>query len=706
MIEIGCEELPALVQESAARHLMEVLRDELKERGFETGDGRSFATPRRIATVLEVSPFSKILEDLKLGPPLKIAYDAEGRPTKALLKFLERWGLGPEDVVEVKGEKGQYVGVRVKRGGEFVGDVLGDILEKYVKGVPLPKRMRWDDSGLTFIRPIRWLVAMLEEEVLPVRLGKIVADRITYTARFPTAERVEIPSAGDYETLLEERGVIPDFSKRLSHVRSQVERFFPVNPEDYELYETDVNSLLYEITGLVEKGYAVYGNYNREFLKELYPEVITAAMVFHQRYVPHIENSQLKAGFVAFSNNPKGLTLHKRGYENVLRARLNDALFYKREDLKRDLAFYVENLKSISWIRGLGTLYDRMLKVKRLSLSMPLPEGVDRDVLEFVATHYLFDTATSMIRDGKEFTKLEGRIGYYYAREILTRKWGDEEKAERYALGIYEARLPKGKKFPTTLEGLIVAVADALTTVDGLLSIDYKWSSSRDPLGIRMQIRRFVSLLMYPVSGRILGRRPLHDFLRLTETYGEKEEVWYAMIEESLTASLAWVLSVVQPDFYPRNPSTILFTYDGKNLFLSAVKARAYENVIVGENEEKFATILKRLRRIFTAKPKKFLREDDPQRVLAYEKALEESVNRIEGEHLSRIRGISPEGESPRTILKVFEDYLKQILNLYGVLDRFFAEVPVMVQDERVRERRMALLRRALDLIDEILPRR
>jgi len=165
LVELGCEEIPAFVQEGAASFLLDFLVKNLRDRGFSVGSGRYFATPTRLAALVDVEPVSTTVEEERVGPPAKVAYDPHGRPTMALVKFAESVGARPEDAYVVEKGKGKYVAVKVKRGGEHLKDVLGGILEEYVRNVPLPKRMRWDDSGLTFIRPIRWLVVLLGKEV-------------------------------------------------------------------------------------------------------------------------------------------------------------------------------------------------------------------------------------------------------------------------------------------------------------------------------------------------------------------------------------------------------------------------------------------------------------------------------------------------------------------------------------------------------------
>ncbi|NPB03813.1 MAG: glycine--tRNA ligase subunit beta [Thermotogae bacterium] len=704
LVEIGCEELPAFVQEKLASDLSEFVAERLKDFGFEVESIKQFATPLRVGALWRVSPVSKVFEEEKVGPPRKVAYDSQKHPTLALLKFAESLGKDPKEAYVVKRGKGEYVAFKVKKGGQRVGEVMENILSSFVREVPLPKRMKWDDSGVTFIRPIRWLVVLLENEHLPVRLGNLWSDRYTYSGRLPRRLKIPIGEAGDYEKLLREVGVLPVFQERLLHIKEEVKRFFKVDPEEYEAYETDVEALLYEITGLVEKGYAVYGGFPPSFLNLLYPEVIMAAMTAHQRYVPHLEEGQLKAGFVAFSNNPKGLELHRKGYESVLKARLEDALFYKTEDLKRPLSYYVENLKNITWIRGLGSLYDRMERVKGMVRNFPLPSRADRKIIDFVATHYLFDTATSMIRDGKEFAKLEGKIGYYYARDKLTEMWDDPAKANRWAVGIYEAHLPKGRKFPKTLEGTAVAIADALTTTDGLLQIDYRWTSSKDPLGIRTNVRRFLALLLYDSNGYIFGRHDLRTYLRLTRTFTHRRKEWEGLLTDSLVNALRWVQMVFSYPYYPKDPSLILQTYDSENVFTSAVRARAYEKIIRGENREKFSTVVKRLKRILKSEARRLLKDESPQVSATYEGKLRNAVEHIEKDHLHSLENLNLNEISPMKLLDLYENYLNAVLDLYGVLDEFFSHVPVMVEDENVRENRLSLLKRAFDLINRIIP--
>jgi len=176
------------------------------------------------------------------------------------------------------------------------------------------------------------------------------------------------------------------------------------------------------------------------------------------------------------------------------------------------------------------------------------------------------------------------------------------------------------------------------------------------------------------------------------------------LIEDALPNALAWLQDVFKYEHYPENPSLILLTYDGENVFLSAIKARAYEKVIRGENREKFETIVKRLRRITKSEAKKLLKEDDPSKVRAYEERLREVLRTIGEGPLSTVRAVDPTSEGAENILKAYEDYLNALLSLYEALDEFFTHVPVMVESETDRSRRLTLLKEALSLVDEILP--
>jgi glycyl-tRNA synthetase beta chain len=686
LIEIGCEEIPAFVQEGLGKYLHDFLVQRLRELNFEVEEGKHFATPTRVASLVRVEPYSKEVFVERKGPPLKVAYDEKGNPTPSLLSFLKSLNANLEDTLIIKEGEKEYVGVRLKRGGEFVGEHVGNIVLEFINAAPLPKRMRWDNSGLTFIRPIRWILCLLEDEVIKFKVGNIESSNFTYTPRVPERRKIYLERAGDYEKVLEENGIIPNFEKRKERIKEETEKFFKISPEVFENFNVDVEYLIYEIAGLVEKGYAIYGRFDEKFLKELYPEVITTAMVTHQRYIPHIENGDLKAGFVVFSNNPKGLERQVRGFENVLRARLDDALFYKTEDLKKSPDHFVENLKGITWLKGVGSLYDKVERVEVVSSRISELVGMEASKVTKVARYYLFDISTSMIGEGKEFTKLEGKIGYYYWREI----YGEED----FARAIYDSHLPKGRDFPKTKEGHIVALADSLVQIKGLLDMGYKWTSSRDPLGIRASARRFVSLLLYDNENFVLGKIPFSEFLNLISPHSA---IFLSLIEDILPSALEFLQNRFNYPYYPKSGDFAVLTFRAKNLLLEMVKARVLEDLV----SERFITITKRVKNILESKPGRFLDDSGNE---YYEKKLEEYLLHLEGK-LKRAKETEKviwnlEGEK---VFEVWMGYGKELLGLYEVLDEFFANVPVMVSDEKKRERRLNLIRRAYDFISEII---
>ncbi len=685
LIELGCEEIPAFVQEGAAEFLHNFLVQRLKELNFKVEGGKYFATPRRLAALIKVSPYSEEVLIEKKGPPLKVAYDDKGNPTKALLSFLKGIGANLEDVYTIREGDKEYVGVKVKGGGEFIGDVIGNLILEYIGSVPLPKRMRWDNSGITFIRPIRWILCILEDEVLNFRLGNISSSNITYLSRVPENRSVVIDKAEYYERILEENDIIPDFQKRKKRIKEEIEKFFPIIEGDFERYNVDVENLIYEITGLVEKGFAIYGKFDESFLKNLYPDVITVAMVSHQRYVPHIENGRLHAGFVAFSNNPKNLSGQVKGFENVLKARLNDALFYKNEDLKRPLDWYVGNLRNILWLKGVGTLYDKTQKVLEVVKNLP-DVGINENLI-FVAKHYLFDTATSMIADGKEFTKLEGKIGYYYVKDIT----GNENLAR----AIYDSHLPKGNEFPKTYEGHIVALADNIVQIRGLLDMGYKWTSSRDPLGIRMSARKLIALLLYDNNGITLGRKPLKGFLKF---FDKHSDAVVSLIEELLPTSVEYLQRIFNYPYYPIKGKFTQLTFKGENLFLECVKAKVLEVILLGGDAERFITITKRVKNILEAKPTKFLKDEGGYE--RYEEALKDYLSQLE---ISLSKALKWENLDNEGVFSLWNEYMGNLMGLYDILDEFFSNVPVMVEDEGKRNYRLNLLKKAYGLIGEVL---
>ncbi len=686
LVEIGCEEIPAFVQENLARYLHDFLVQRLRELNFEVDEGRYFATPTRIASLIKVEPHSKEVLVERKGPPLKLAYDEGGNPTSSLLSFLRSVGANIDETFVMREGEREYVGVRVKMGGEFIGEHMGNIILEFINTAPLPKRMRWDNSGLTFIRPIRWIVCMLDNEVLRFRLGSLESSNLTFISRFPEKRKVRLEKAGDYERILEENGIIPDFRKRKERIRKETENFFRLVDEDFERLSVEIENLIYEIAGLVEKGYAIYGRFDERFLKEIYPEVITTAMVSHQRYIPHIEGGDLKAGFVVFSNNPNGLEKQVKGFESVLRARLEDALFYKTEDLKKNPDYFVENLKNILWLKGVGSLYDKINEVEKISSRISDLVRVEVSQVQKVARYYMFDVSTSMVGEGKEFAKLEGKIGYYYWKEF----YGDE----MFARAIYDAHLPKGKDFPKTKEGHIVAVADTIAQIRGLLDMGYKWTSSRDPLGIRALARRLVLLLLYDNNKFILGKLSFSEFLQFLSDHSE---IFLSLIEDNLPSALEFLQARFGYPFYPKSGYFAILTFRGKNLFLDMVKARVLEEIV----SERFITITKRVKNILESKPSKFLEDTGNE---DYEKKLGDFLLILEDKLMK-----AKDAEKVlwdldgKEVFEVWMDYGRAILGLYDILDEFFSHVPVMVSDEEKRKRRLGLMERVYGFICEMV---
>ncbi len=686
LVEIGCEEIPAFVQESLARYLHDFLVQRLRELNFEVDKGRYFATPTRIASLIKVEPYSNEVLLEKKGPPLKLAYDEGGNPTSSLLSFLRSVGANLDDTFVMREGEREYVGVRVKKGGEFIGEHMGNIILEFINTAPLPKRMRWDNSGLTFIRPIRWIVCMLDNEVLSFRLGNLESSNLTFISRFPERRKVRLEKAGDYERILEENGIVPDFNKRKERIRKETEKFFRLVDEDFERLSVEVENLICEIAGLVEKGYAIYGRFDERFLKDIYPEVITTAMVSHQRYIPHIEGGDLKAGFVVFSNNPNGLEKQIKGFESVLRARLEDALFYKTEDLKKNPDYFADNLKKILWLKGIGSLYDKIKEVEKISSKISDLVKVEVSQVQKVARYYLFDVSTSMVGEGKEFAKLEGKIGYYYWREF----GGDE----MFARAIYDAHLPKGKDFPKTREGHIVAVADTIAQIKGILDTGYKWTSSRDPLGIRALARRLILLLLYDNNKFILGKLSFSEFLQFLSDHSE---IFLSLIEDTLPSALEFLQGRFGYPFYPKSGHFAVLTFRGKNLFLDMVKARVLEEIV----SERFITITKRIKNILESKPSKFLEDTGDE---DYEKKLGDFLLILE----DKLRKAKDTEKvlwdlDGKEVFEVWMDYGRAILDLYDILDEFFSHVPVMVSDEEKRKRRLGLMERAYSFICEVV---
>lgn len=478
LLEIGTEEIPARFLPDAQRQLADKMTAALADLRLRHGAVTPYATPRRLAVIVEnlAAQQEDLTEEVR-GPAQRAAYDADGEPTKALLGFCRGQGVTPADtfIRDVNGTP--YVFARRHQQGQPAQAVLPEALAGVITSLEFPRPMRWGSGTWRFVRPVKWLVALLDDAVLPVTVHGYEAGRDSRGHRL-TRDSVTLAHARDYLAALKQAYVIADPAEREQVIRDQIAALaaeagvtVPLDP-----------GLLEEVVYLVEWPTAFLGSFDPAFLAVPRPVLVTS-MREHQRYFP-VEDAagNLKPNFVAVRNgDADGLDIVRRGNEKVLAARLADARFFYTEDRKRPLADRVADLASVAFLDKLGTMKDKTDRIVALTARLaPLLglSGADQETAARAALLCKADLTTGMVG---EFPELQGVMGADYARV--------SGEPDAVATAIYEHYLPRfaGDDLPATPAGLAVAMADKLDTLAGCFALGLIPSGSQDPYGLRRQ---------------------------------------------------------------------------------------------------------------------------------------------------------------------------------------------------------------------------
>ncbi len=479
LFEIGTEEIPARFMTGALKELKDKAEALFKEERIVYSEIKTYGTPRRLTMyVQDLQEITEGLVEEKKGPSVKVAFDDQGNYTKAAHGFAKGQKIAVEDLVIKKTAGGEYVYAVIEKKGENIRNIFPKLLSDLVLGLEFPKPMRWGNLDIKFIRPIRWLVSLYGEEIIPVEIEGIQAGRITQGHRFLGARQVEISDASSYFQKLEEEYVIVDQNKRQELIWQQIEELADAeggvvkpNPE-----------LLEEINYLVEYPTALCGNFAPSYL-ELPKEALITVMREHQKYFPVWDKQgSLMPKFITVRNgNSKYLDIVASGNEKVLEARLNDGKFFLEEDMKTSLEERVEQLKSVIFQESLGTMYQKIERNKNLTSYLAdilnLSPKAEQNALR-AAFLSKADLVSHMVY---EFPELQGIMGYYYALH-------DHEEKD-VAIGIREHYQPRfaGDDLPASTVGTVTAIADKMDTIAGCFAAGIRPSGSGDPYGLRRQ---------------------------------------------------------------------------------------------------------------------------------------------------------------------------------------------------------------------------
>lgn len=486
LFEIGTEEMPAHVVAKSVKQLADRTGKFLKDNGLSFKNIKTFSTPRRLTILVqELAEKQADIDEIKKGPSKKIALDKDGNWSKAAEGFVRGQNMSVDDIYFQKIKDVEYAYIHVKKEGKKATEILLG-MDQIVKELAFPTKMRWGNYDLEFVRPIHWIVSLFGSEIIPVKILDIVAGRKTYGHRF-LGESLVLATSDDYESALKSQFVIADANQRKNMILSQINSLCEKNN-----WQVKIDSgLLEEVTNLVEYPTIFSGSFNEKYLN-IPKEVLITSMKDNQRYFEVYDHEgTLINHFIAIRNgNSDYLYNVIAGNEKVLVARLDDAQFFYDEDKKYPLSHFVEKLSSVSFHDKIGSMAEKMLRVKligeyigkKINLSSSELADFDR-----AADIYKFDLVTNMVG---EFAELQGIMGTHYA------ELAGERKAVSQA--IKESYLPSSADgdLPTTKIGSLLSIADKLDTIIAFFGAGMIPNSSNDPYALRRSAYGIVRILI------------------------------------------------------------------------------------------------------------------------------------------------------------------------------------------------------------------
>jgi len=471
LIELGTEDLPARYVQPLTEALSQGIGGGLAKRGVAIGESRTFATPRRIAVLIEGVGERQADQNIeRKGPQIAAAFK-DGQPTPAALGFAKSCGVEFKDL---KQENGNLV-FRKKQKGRKTLELIAEIFEETLKQMDqlVPKRMRWGAGEETFVRPVQWILALYGNKIVPLERFGLKAGRKTYGHRFHAPKAIVLKTLADYGPALWDARVWADFAGRRAEIKRQIEAEAAKLSGDPRIDET----LLDEVTALVEWPVAISGRIEERFL-QLPKEVVVATVETNQRYFTLFDAAgKLLPHFITVANiESKDVAQVIAGNERVVRPRLTDALFFWEQDRKQPLAAYGEKLQTVTFQKDLGSTGEKVARVRRLAGDIAARVGADAATVDRAAQLAKNDLVTKMVY---EFPELQGLMGGYYARA--------DGEPDTVAQAVAEHYRPTqaGGPIPSTRAGQIVALADKLDSLAGIFAIGQKPTASKDPYALR-----------------------------------------------------------------------------------------------------------------------------------------------------------------------------------------------------------------------------
>ena len=476
LIELGTEELPPKALDELSAAFLRGICDGLAKRGIEAAldQAKAYATPRRLAVHIPAVAQSQPEQAIeRRGPAMNAALDAEGQPSKALLGFAQSCGVGVEQLEKLETDKGAWFVFRAVKPGQPVATLLPEIIEEALKGLPIPRPMRWADHDYSFVRPVHWLVILHGAEIVDGELLGLKSGRKSRGHRFMHPQPVHVADADSWLDAMRASQVLADPQERRQRISAQVEQ---ASAQTGGMPRLD-DALLDELANLTEWPAAIACTFEREFLA-VPPEALVTTMVANQKFVPVFDaNGKLTEHFIGIANiDSKDPAEIRKGYERVIRPRFADAKFFWDEDLKTPLSSYQEQLKNVTYQQALGSLWDKSVRVAELARVIANRVGVDAGAATRAASLSKCDLLTRMVG---EFPELQGVMGRYYAGHH-----GEPAEVAEALDSHYQPRFG-GDAIATGRLGQVLAVAERLDTLAGIFAVGMKPSGNKDPFALR-----------------------------------------------------------------------------------------------------------------------------------------------------------------------------------------------------------------------------
>ena len=692
LLEIGCEEIPARMIDAASQELRERVSALLSRARLSAGEVTSFETPRRLAVIVSgLAPAQADVVEQLTGPSVNVAYK-DGQPTPAAHAFAKKAGVDISTLEKMVTPKGEYISAKVTKKGRAAAEILAELLPKEISSIYWPKNMYWRKPSERFVRPVRWLVAMLDGETVPLEFDGIRAGNHSRGHRILTDKPVTISRADSaYVDSLRAARVLGR-AEREHQIRKALDAAARTMPgarwrEDKPLLDTVVN--------LTEFPSVIVGGFDPQFLA-LPEEVLVTVMRDHQKYFA-LEGAEgkLLPHFLAVLNtdsDPGGLI--RQGNERVLRARFNDARFFWETDQKKSLLERLELLRNVTFQKDLGSYYDKTQRVQRLcswvneilkQKGITIRPGVVHKAVCLAKT----DLTTELV---KEFTELQGIVAGLYAR--VQQLDSSLPEATRFAIAdaIYDQYKPESTEddVPRSLEGAVLSVGDKADTIAGMFALGLVPSGSKDPFALRRQANGIVKIF----AEKKLPLR-LSELLRDARSGYQKVEADRKFVDDAKYSESIALFFRERLEFYLRDVRgysydvvKAVLASDADDVVDSVARAEAVKEVISMPEFQAIGAACKRMRNILRQAGEKGIAP--AQKVESLSDSGEEEKNLISYldqkgarvEELRRDRG--------------YVEALRLLSTAREPVDKFFDKVMVMVDDTRVRGNRLALLQALL----------